>query len=58
METIDVFAGATLNFLASDRELEHDAAILTLLLADFGRRHLVDSLAARAFHLLGTGDEL
>ena len=55
---IDVFAGATLDFFAANRELEHNSAILALLFADLGRGHLVDGLAAGAFHLLGASDEL
>ena len=57
-ELIDVFAGTTLNFLAPDRELEHNSAILALLFANLGRGHLVDGLAPRALHLLWAGDEL
>ena len=55
---INIFAGAALDLLAADGELEHDAAVLALLLSHLGRGHFVHGLAPRALHLLGTSDEL
>ena len=55
---VDVFACATLDFLATDGELKHDTTVLALFFADFRRGHLVDGLASGALHLLRSGDEL
>ena len=38
--------------------MKHDAAVLALFFADLRRRHLVDCLAAGAFDLLGSCNEL
>ena len=57
-ELIDVFACSTFDLLAANRELKHDSAILALFLADLGRRHLVDCLAAGALDLLWAGNKL
>ena len=43
---IDVFAVSTLDLLAIECKLEHDTAVLTLLLSILGRGHLVHGHAA------------
>ena len=55
---IDPLAGATLDLFAADRELQHHAAALAFFFSYLGRRNFVDSLAARAFNLLRSCDEL
>ena len=55
---IDIFAGTTTDFFASNGKLEHNSAILALFLSDLRRWDFVDSLAAGALDLLGSGDEL
>ena len=57
-ELIDILASTALNLFGSDRELEHDSAVLALLLAHLGRRDFVDGLATTAFDLLWPGNEL
>ena len=57
-ELVDIFTRTTLDFLAADGELEHDAAVLALLFADLGRRHLIHSLASGALYLLWARDKL
>ena len=57
-ELINVLAGTTFDLFATNGELEHDSAVLALLLADLGRGHFVHGLAPRALHLLGTRNEL
>ena len=55
---INELARTTLDFLASNRELQHDAAILALFLVNFGRWDFIDAVASGAFDLLRSRDEL
>ena len=57
-ELVDILAGATLDFFAANRELEHNSAVLALFFPYFGRWHLVHCLASGALHLLWASNEL